>query len=302
MQYLFVLTGALLFSVQFIFTKLYGDRNESGLKAGFTFSLGANAIIFAYMLIYNAIINKTALQFTWFSFGFSIWSAINGLLCTYCGIAALKHVSIADYSLFLMLGAVVIPTLCGVVFFKEYFTVAKIICLLTVTLALLIKFFGDKKAQKEKNDADKRAVIYYVGCFLLNGLSGVIIKIHSLEIFRDISTSNTDFQILTCLSTIFIGLSVLFLSYKKQSLTLLLNNKNLLCIAGYAVFYGVATFLSILTISMMDLSVQQPMMTGGVILFSYLVSLMLKEKLKVTDVIACVLSVAAVAAIIFVPL
>ena len=302
MQYVLVLICALLFSVQFIFTKLYGDRNVNGVKTSFTFSLGANIIIFIYMLAYNVAINGTTLQFTWFSLLFSVWSAINGLLCTYCGIAALKHVSIADYSLFLMLGSVVIPTLSGVAFFSEAFTLAKFVCLVTVTSALVVKAFGDKKAQGENNKADKRAVFYYFGCFLLNGLSGVIIKIHSVDAFSGWNTSSANFQLLTFLSTICISLLVLVFAYKKQAVTLLKSGKNILYITGYAVFYGIATFLSILTISMMDLSVQQPMMTGGVILFSYLVSIMLKERRKGTDIIACILSIVAVIAVIFIPL
>ena len=110
------------------------------------------------------------------------------------------------------------------------------------------------------------------------------------------NTSSNNFIVLTSLFVcLFTG--VILLLGRKQAIPLFRDGKNIGCMAGYAVVHGVAQFLSLFTLERLPVSLQQPMVTGGVLGFSFLISLAMGEKQSIKSAIAFVLAILALIAI-----
>ena len=67
--------------------------------------------------------------------------------------------------------------------------------------------------------------------------------------------------------------------------------------AGYAAVNGAGQFISLTTMERLPVSLQQPMVTGGVLGFSFLISVIMKEKQTKKSVISFVLAVLAILAV-----
>ena len=131
-------------------------------------------------------------------------------------------------------------------------------------------------------------------CFTLNGLNGIVAKIHTM--YPAINTSSNNFIVLTSLFVcLFTG--VILLLGRKQAFPIFWDGKNLGCMAGYAVVHGVAQFLSLYTLERIPVSLQQPMVTGGVLGFSFLISLAMGEKQSKKSVISFILAILALVAV-----
>ena len=78
--------------------------------------------------------------------------------------------------------------------------------------------------------------------------------------------------------------------YKKIPI---IKGKALLYTSGYGVFNGIGNWLLLISLVHLPASVQYPLVTGGVMVFSTIISMIRKEKLTKTDYIAAVISFAA---------
>lgn len=67
--------------------------------------------------------------------------------------------------------------------------------------------------------------------------------------------------------------------------------------AGYAVVHGIAQLFSLIALEKLPLSLQQPLVTGGVLGFSFIISLVMRERITKKNVVAFILAVLSVVAI-----
>ena len=283
MDYLMILLADLLFSTQFLMTKLYSSRNSQSALTSFAFSFGSEFVIFLYMAAFSGF----AIVFAPFSMALAAVTAVIMISISHCGIAALKYINLSLYSMFMMLGGMLLPSVFGILWAGEAMTLGKAICAVLILVALLL---GTEKG----TGARKGAVKYYVLCFTLNGLNGIVAKIHTM--YPAMNTSSNNFIVLTSLFVcLFTG--VILLLGRKQAIPLFRDGKNIGCMAGYAVVHGVAQFLSLFTLERLPVSLQQPMVTGGVLGFSFLISLAMGEKQSKKSAIAFVLAILALIAI-----
>ncbi len=313
LPYILILISDFLFASQFLITGIYSRRNKRGVIASLAFSAGTNFSAVFYMLF----VNKFAIEFSVFTLAISFIYAVVIILSVYCSNAALNFVNLSVYSLFNMLGSVVLSALFGFLVFAEKITLGTGICIVFVLAALALG--------AEYKGGARGAAKFYISCFFLNGITGTLVKIHQepfefvsgvarvgnrifgLEVslnpekFSALSTSNNNFFFFSSLLSLILSLILLgvFAVFRKENtFRAFANGRNLACMGGYGVVHGVAQLLSLYTLSVLPLSLQQPLVTGGVIAFTFVISLVFGEKQKRKDVAAFILAIVSLLAIL----
>ncbi len=281
MEYILVLIATLLFSSQFLMTQIYSKRCGTGLKATLSYTIGTYLIIATYMFVANGL----KLEITPFSLMMSVITAINALICSYASIASLNVANLSLYSVFMMSGPVVISSLVGFLFLSENITLGVIIGIVLIGISLYLSI---DKAQK----GSKGAVKYYFICFFSNGLSGTLAKIHQDNTALNIPSN--DYLILYTLTTVVIStILLLIITRAKDTFSCFKSIINIGAMTGYAAFNGVAELLSLITLAVLPVSLQQPLVTGGVLTFSFIISAIRREKLTVKNLVSFLFALVA---------
>ena len=274
--YLLVSAATVLFALQFLFNQKFEEHRGNTLKSALEFTLYKSIVIVVMMLI----ISGFRITITLFSVILAIIYAVACILMTYFSMKAFAVANLSVYSVFSMLGGMLLPFLAGVGFYNEELTAFKIVCCLLIIVSVLLNLKGGKQS--------KTAFLYYMAVFILNGSVGVISKVHqSSELLH---TDSTGFMLLTSVVSIIISALWLLIQHKKIPL---IKGKSLGFAAGYGIFNGVGNWLLLISLVNLPASVQYPLVTGGVMVFSTIISAVRKEKLSKTDYIAAAISFVA---------
>lgn len=276
MYYFLVVIAVVLFSLQFLFNQRFEHSRGAGLKSALEFSLYKSAVIVVIMLI----ISGFKVEITPFSLVMSVIYAVSGIAMTVFSMKAFSVANLSVYSVFSMLGGMLLPFILGVGFYNEELSLFKIICCLLIVVSVLLNI--------KKGTQDKKAIIYYMAVFVLNGLAGVISKIHQSSDMPHSDSSG--FMMLTSLVTVVICAVMLLIKYKTIPV---IKGKELLFASGYGVFNGVGNLFLLISLVHLPASVQYPLVTGGVMLFSTLISAIRKEKISKREYIAAAISFVA---------
>lgn len=269
LYYSLVITATVLFSLQFLFTQKFGESRGSSLEATLVFTLYKSVVIAVMMFI----IGGFRLEFTLFSALLALVYTASGLIMTYFSLKAFEVTNLSVYSVFSMLGGMLLPFLLGIFFYDEGFSVAKAVCCVLILIAVLLGI--------EKKGASKKAVIYYLAVFVLNGMAGVISKIHQSSTIAHVDS--TCFMILSSLWAVLICGILLLAKCKKIPL---IKKNELFLVSGYGIFNGVGNLFLLISLATLPASVQYPLVTGGVMVFSAVISTLRREKLTARDYIA----------------
>lgn len=273
-----------MFGFQFFFNQKYEQEMGSGKKATILFifigHLVGAAILFA--------VNGFKPEFTVFTFIIALITMLNNMLYTVCSLKSLGRINLSLFSLFCMLGGMALPFCAGILFFKEDLTLGKSICLISIVIALLLTV--------ERSSA-KGGIIYYIGIFIFNGMSGVISKTFQYLPYE--KTSDAGYSVLSAAITALVsGIALLFmLREKDRKLTL----KAVVWTGCYGIINKVANLLLLITLVHLPASAQYPMITGGVMIVSTIISYFTPQKPKKREVIAVILSFAGIMALIMLP-
>ena len=177
MIYYGMITAAVaMFSIQFFFKNIYRNARGSGTGATLEFSALSSLAGMAVLFIMNGL----RFEFTAFSLLMAALSAVNSISFTFCSLTALGKINLSLYSVFSMLGGMVLPFAAGIIFFDEPLRAGKIVCLLFITAALCVTIQRDKC---------RSGTGYYIGVFALNGMSGVLSKIFQASPFEKTSAA-----------------------------------------------------------------------------------------------------------------
>ncbi len=271
-NYLMIIVADILFATQFLFTKLYEKRNAEGLTTSLNFSLGSNAVICLMTLCLMGF----KVEFTPFSLGMAFLMACTSLSLAYFSIASLAHINLSLYSVFMMLGGMLIPFLYGIIFLNEGMTLGKAICVVLIFVSL---FLG-----VDKSPAKKGAGKYYAAVFVLNGVFGVWGKIH--QIHPEINTSTQNVLFLSCAMVMIIAALLILITSGPKGFAPLKDKKSLACMGGYGISNGVAEMLSMTAMIALPASVQFSLVTGGVMVVSAVISILCREKQSVKSILA----------------
>lgn len=277
-----IIIADLLFALQFLFNQQFRKRNGDGIDSTFTFSMYTNGISFLILLI----LNKFSLNFTWFSLLISAIYAVALLGYAYSGLKSFATANLSVYSIFAMLGGMLLPFAYGVIFCNEAFTPAKAICILLIGISTALSF--------EKGKSKGNNLKYYLAVFFLNGLVGVLSKVHQSN--TDLCVDSGSFMATVNLWVFAVCIIYHLVKNRKVPLLPVKEIGNLGC---YAACSGIANLLCLIALTSLDASVQYPIITGGVMVFSTVISIIRKEKPSPRTLISTAIALGSTILIMF---
>ena len=269
-----LIVSAALFSVQFLFNQKFSQTRGDGIAPTLTFLAVCNTVSFFVMLILNGF----QLQFSWFSFACAIGYCGVCLGYSYFSLKAFGQGDLSAFSVFAMLGGMLLPAVYGMLFAQEAVTWPKIACLGVILLALLLS--SDSKLKK-------RNLLYYFAVFFFNGMVGVIAKAHQSA--PQAVDSNSFFARYCAISVALSGLWHLLLTGKIPTVGI----KEGLFAGGYALCNGIGNLLCLIALTVLPASAQYPFITGGCICFSAVIGWSCGEKISARKILAVVISLGA---------
>ncbi len=328
--YILLFCSALIFSLQFLITKQYQRRNGTGFLSSVRLSLFAYLTIALFFFVKGCITFKSLnFGFSWFTLLMTLLVAIVSLSCVYMGIKVLAVGDMSIYSVFMMLGSLILPSLVGLLFYEEKLTLLKGIALLCMFGAIILSV-----SSVDKSKLTVKALLYYIGIFVMNGMIGVLFTVHQNQpelTARAIQNTDGTFGVNNDVFMTWYGLStvilcsvvyLIFFIVKKVKGTENLETvetvakestvaeslvKGLLITLALSALYGLCNGLGDYFIALatqphaLGSSVTFPIINGGTILFSTLIGVILyKEKLKVTTCISLALVIVATVLFMFV--
>ena len=273
-----------LFGAAFAINQQYQQRMGSGFFVAFFFSVLSACGGICILLP----INGFRFEFTPFTLIMALMNTAVGISYTFCGLKALGKINLSMYSMFAMLGGMLIPGLAGVFFYDETMTVAKAICYVIITAALLIPV--EWKGHQGGH-------LFYIGVFVLNGLSALLAKVYQAAPYEKASASGYSLLAAICTLIIAGGLAaILYPAYGKK-----LKLAPTLIGVSHGLVNRVANWLLVITLVGVPASVQFPIVTGGVMVVSTVVSCFSKKKPTKKQFIALGVSLVGIILIALIP-
>lgn len=275
-NYILIVIATILFSLQFLFNQKYQRINGNDMACSLSFSVYNAAFVAILMLA----LNKFKLEFSCFSLAVAGIYSLNGVLCTYFSLQALAKANLSMFSVFAMMGGMLLPVLYGALFANEAFTLTKGACCALIALSLALTI--------QAKEGQKGAFVCYGAVFVFNGMSGVLSKIHQSSPKPHVTSQG--FLVLSSLITLVLCLFLLLLTQKRIPLV---KGKSLKYVAGFALFTGIGNLFLLLALKGLPASVQYPIVTGGVIVCSTIISFLRKESLRPRHYLSAAIAAAA---------
>lgn len=280
------------FALQDVYRRKRGSNLKISMESAFIGSLAG--------LIVLLIVNGFSFEVTAFTLLMASLAALNSILFTFCAFKSLDYINLSLFSLFSMLGGMALPFFQGILFYSEGVTVAKCICVAFICAALACTI--------EKGER-KKGAIFYLGIFLLNGMSGVISKIFSASALP--KTSAAGYTIWISICTIVLSAAVwgvLTLKDRGKALEAAENKPTKKVLwqsygigAAYGAINKVANFLLVLALAHVDASVQYPMVTGGTMIVSTIICFFGDKKPTKKEMLSVALAFVGMLALFLIP-
>ena len=281
-MYLILILAALLFAVQFLFNQQYRRLKGEGLDATMTFSLYTSAISFVILFVLGGF----RLHITWFSLLIAVLYAAVCLLSSYAGLKAFGTANLSVYSIFMMLGGMLLPFAYGILFANEALSFAKALSILLICTAVGCSF--------EKGAEGKHAYRFYAAIFVLNGLVGVLSKIH----LSVPALAVDSYSFMATIQLALLAMCLLYCFITRQGIPKQ-SGKLYLCLSGYAFCNGIGNLFCQIALTALPASVQYPIITGGVMVFSTLIGLVRREPIGGKTYLAAALACLSTILILF---
>jgi len=320
-----ILLSALLFSTEFLFTNNYRKENGSEIESIVRLALYQGIIGVVLMLM----VNRFRFRCTWFSFLIACAYSCAVLLYSYMSVKALDYANLSVYSMFSMLGGMLLPAAFGILFCGEPLTTGKIVCCVLIFTSLYLvqtdeeghgsdednlgasEKTGTKGSdvrsfyyQKNLNNSGGLVVAverkrmtgagsanagkYYVGVFILNGSVGVLSKFHQMH--TDLATDSGSFTILVRMICVTVCLA--FMLCKRYQFRISLSS--FIYAAGGSCLNNLANLMLLVALLYLPASVQYPLVTGGVIIFSVMMDKLAGNNIGRRNIFAAGMAFAAV--------
>lgn len=310
MYYAMLIGASFLFGSQFMVTKAFEKNYGKTVRASLSFSLLYSLFAGVIFFIIKLISSGTVFNLNPFSLCMAFGLSLVNILSSAIGIKTLALGDIAVYSLFLMLGGMIVPFFAGIVFLKESVSVCNLIGVAIMIIALCLPvFFGKKnknagEAQTDGNTKKKTSVFFYVLCvflFILNGLSSTLSKFNSV---REGAALGAEFTFYTYGIQFVISLAAFALTTALGKSDKTQNEEKQPCIlfrpvaigcgAAFGAVNGTAFLMSSVAAEHVVAVAQYPLITGATILFSSLLAfLFYREKPTALQLVQIVISLAA---------
>ena len=288
MYYALIMLSVAMLGGCFALNDVYRKMRTSNLLS----SMESSCIGAIAGLVILFLINGVKLEFTPFTLIMSFLVAINGIAFTYLSFKALDTTNLSLYSLFSMLGGMILPFMQGIIFYGEDITVAKIVCVVFICAALALTV---------KKGNGKKGYIYYIGIFVLNGMSGVLSKFFTELPFE--KTSAAAYSMYGAAWTVVISgiLWIVLTRCGKYQMPKLTLGAGAVAAAKGSV-NRVANFILVLALAHVDASVQYPMVTGGVMIMSTVICLFGKNKPSKREILSVALAFVGLLLLFVIPI
>ena len=271
---LYLIIAALFTSLQMVFTKYFQLKIPVGLKTSVMFS-GMVALAATF---YFGILCGFNLQPTLYSLACAIAISLMTIIMNALGIKALSLGSITMYSVFMMLGGMVLPFVYGLLVLNENSSVGMFagLGLISVTLALPLM------SRKGNSVGNKGFYWLCLAVFCLNGGISVVAKTHQIN---PAAMETTRFLALQSAIQVMLSLlvfGVLCWRDRKKGNTDVRKMRDLRIAGasvGAALFSGTAYWLYMITAKTLSASILFPLLTGMTILATMVIGFIIyKEK------------------------
>lgn len=325
--YILLFVSALIFSLQFLITRQYQRRNGTGFASSLRLSLFAYLTIALFFFIKGSItIGQINFGFSWFTLLMTLLVSVVGLSCVYMGIKVLAVGDMSIYSVFMMLGSLLLPSLVGLIFYGEELTLIKGIAFVCMFSAIVLSV-----SSIDKSKLTLKAFLYYIGIFFMNGMIGVLFTIHqnqpSLTAGAILGSDGT-YSINNDVFMTWYGLSMVILCAVVYAILFVVSKikkapeliavtqeestgesvmKTFMISLLFAGLYGLCNGLGDYFIALatqpgaLGSSVTFPIINGGTIIFSTVCGMIFyKEKLKPLTIISILLVIASTILFMFI--
>lgn len=310
MYYAMLIGASFLFGSQFMVTKAFEKNNGKTVRASLSFSLLYSLFAGVIFFIIKLISSGTVFNLNPFSLCMAFGLSLVNILSSAIGIKTLALGDIAVYSLFLMLGGMIVPFFAGIVFLKESVSVCNLIGVAIMIIALCLPVFSGKQnknageAQTDGDTKKKTSVFFYVLCvflFILNGLSSTLSKFNSV---REGAALGAEFTFYTYGIQFVISLAAFALTTasgksdktqnEEKQPGILFRPVAIGCGAAFGAVNGTAFLMSSVAAEHVVAVAQYPLITGATILFSSLLAfLFYREKPTALQLVQIMISLAA---------
>ena len=281
-MYELIVIADILFGSQFLTNKKYLDKMGSGwFSTMFLYLCGG--VVGSIILL---AINRFSVEYTPFTLLMSCVGFLNGILFTLCSLKSLEYVNLSTYSLYSMLGGMLLPLIVGVAFYEEPMTLGITLCVAFIAAAIVLtvcKKSTNDAQEKTKQPLKKRllAFCFLCGIFTFNGMAGVISKIYTEAPYAKASSSG--YSLLSSIITVVIS-AVVCLCISKNRPKIDLKSTGIAVIGS--VGNRIANYLLLLALAVLPASVNYPMVTGGTIIVSTILSYFTDKKPRRVDWLA----------------
>lgn len=268
---LLVFVSVVFLALQFSVNKAYQKRYGAGIVASLTFT-SLSGLLTALLFF---CVNGFSLHVTPISLLYGCGIAVLCLTYNLIGFRIFTMGSLSIYTLFLMLGGMILPYFYGVLALNEPVTVARIMGLVILILSLLFPLLD---ARENGGSGKTKLLPFFSLCvlvFFLNGGVSILSKAHQTTTYPTVGT--TDFVILTngingILSALSLGI-VTLCKRRAKPIPAVPPTKRwlvlMLALAG-AACNGISYFLQLIGAAHIDASMLYPLVTGGSVVLSAL--------------------------------
>lgn len=294
MYYILILIAVVLLALQFCANKAYCNLCGSSIKASLTFqALGGAASALISLVI--ALFTDDGFRVTPFSLIMA--AAVSVLCCTYTflGFKIMAVGSMSVFTMFLMLGGMLLPYLFGVFFLDEDVSVCRIIGVILLAVSMIFPVLGHREENKKTG---LLFILLVAAVFVLNGGVSITSKLHQINTSYE-TCGSAAFSCLSNLSSALICGSALLVintsKNEKESSNSGFDVKRVLpVILAGALFGGVSYILQLVSAGQVPASVLYPMITGGSMVLNAAAGVIFfREKLPALHMAGLALSFAA---------
>ena len=316
-SYLLVGAALVLLVLYFVANKFVQKKLGAGIESALTYTCSRGLLSALLMFTAYLVINRRLPEIRPYSL---IMAALLATcVCAYMmlGFKIMALGSLSVFTVFLMLGGMIVPYLYGVIFLDEAINAPRIIGIVLMVVSMFFPLIGDLRSARaaapdtaEVNAPDpsktRRRVLFCVFCllvFLLNGFVSVISKTHAAGVLDYPASDSLTFVVLTSLGCgVISGAALIVVRLAKRGKSRAAGNNEgnvdsaanadnanksffatlrpvILFVVLAAIFDGCSFFFQQLGAAALPASVMYPLMTGGSIVLTALAGfLIFKEK------------------------
>ncbi len=289
-NYVLLLGSAFLFSMQIIFTKMFETKCGKAFYATICFSMVGSALVLLLMLIVSGFkVQFAPVSLIWGSALAAVTVATNLV-----GIKAMALGKVSIYTLFLMLGGMLVPFVVGVIWLNEPLKWEYVVASILLLAAMLLPTLDPS----EKGGNKKTYLLFLLLCvalFFINGASSVFGKLHQID---ETGVDTLDFIIIDYMFEFAISLVLFIFCRPAEKYRCAVNKNTVISAFGFGAVHIGGTFLQLYCATTVSASMMYPFITGGTLIFTPLLTLALfREKIN-RYTVACI-AISVVASILF---